>query len=118
MEDSAFPRILLTHRELVQSAQIMEARFSDPAQEEARLEAARRFLNDALALERALRAHSHCALVNHAGSLGTTALCEQVDDLYVALVRYTDGVRGLAKRAGTGAPEEARRTGGPQLEVA
>ena len=86
----------ITGADLMRSAVLIGARFRDRAGEAGRLAVARSFLSAAFRLERALKVHTRCALVNHCGTPGTQNLQEATRELFQALSDYTEAVRELA----------------------
>jgi hypothetical protein len=113
MDKTIDGRVLITSDDLLGSAAIVGARFSDREREADRLAAARSFLNSAFELERALRLHTRCALVNHCGTLGAHNLESATEQLARALTGYSAAIRELAARSRAAelklweAPEEA-----------
>lgn len=116
--DSSSPKVLISGSDLLRCASIVEARFEEPAQEAARIEAAHRLLRAAFSLEAALRIQARCALVNHCGTHGTSNLADTSTALFDALSTYACSVRETARycdyTAGPVAPTETRLA----LEVA
>ena len=88
--------IIFAQSELTAASALVEARFDNPADEVRRIDTARRFLSAAMSVERALRMHTRCALVNHCGSHGTSNLIEAARGLFEALNQYANLVREAA----------------------
>ncbi|MGH7467268.1 MAG: hypothetical protein ACRENP_04710 [Longimicrobiales bacterium] len=99
MDKTIDGKVLITSDDMQVSAAIVGARFSDPEREADRLAAARSFLNSAFELERALRLHTRCALVNHCGTLGAHNLENATEQLSRALTGYAASIRELAARS-------------------
>ena len=92
-------RVLLSREDLLTNAQLIELRASDPESERTRLVLARRFIAASFELTRALRAHTQCALVNHAGTAGTQSLEEAMEALFCRLSEYALRCREVAAEA-------------------
>jgi hypothetical protein len=99
MRTSTLEQVLLTRLDLVACARTIEARHSDAGCEHTRLELTRRFLTAALTLERTLRAHTRCALVNHCGTHGNSNLEDVTHQLFEELLAYAVTVRECAQRS-------------------
>jgi len=98
INDRVGSRALINREDLMTACAVVGARFSDAEIEAERVELTRQFLGSGLELERALRAHTRCAMVNHSGSLGANNLSEATDRLYEAMSIYAARVRDLSAR--------------------
>lgn len=98
ISDRVGSRALINREDLTTACAIIGARFNDPEMEAERVELTRLFLGSGLELERALRAHTRCAMVNHSGTLGANNLAEATERMYEALAEYAVRVRDLSAR--------------------
>ena len=100
MNDFPYRAARISEADLLASAHLIEERFTDRNMEANRTMLARDLLGSAFALERALRAHTRCALVNHYGTRGSNNLHEATQMLFDALLSYAATVSELASHSG------------------
>jgi hypothetical protein len=98
MELASVPRdVTYSIEELRALAEICVSRLPIREAEAKRAARMRSVVAAAADLGRALGAHTHSMLVNCQGSHGNGNLARETEELHVALARYAEVVRGLAK---------------------
>lgn len=98
MSDSDTRQVVITEGDFHRAAAITESRFDNASLEDERVVLAREFVGAAFALERAVRSHARCALVNHCGTHGSNNLDDATDVLYQALSEYATLIGEIAFR--------------------
>lgn len=98
INDRVGSRALINREDLLTACAVVGARFDDQEMEVERVELSRLLLRSALELERALRAHTRCAMVNHSGTLGANNLAEATETMFEALAAYAVRIRDLSAR--------------------
>jgi hypothetical protein len=98
MELASVPRdVTYSIEELRALAEICVSRLPIREAEAKRAARMRSVVAAAADLGRVLSAHTHSMLVNCQGSHGNSNLARETEELHVALARYAEVVRGLAK---------------------
>lgn len=98
MIDTEMKRVEICETDMVAAATALESRFTEGGRESDRMQLSREFLHAAFELERAVHRHSHCALVNHRGTIGANSLVAATNSLFEALSEYAATMHEMALR--------------------